>query len=423
MAKEPGPSAARIAAILRSQDGVLKTDPLDVAHRIVSQQRASIERGPALLAGNGNFVTMPLGISLDAKVNQIAERTSLLLADLQRQCEGDKFDMERQLDQIGSRTDNRISLLEARIASCEEQQNKMLDRHESDAWTLNEARSLVSAAVGELQAQWRAHQSEFRGEQEEARNRVDELARCVQQSSHRLEDLTHAVEEQDAAIRHAEEQVNQPPWYGQIEAALAALDHRLEEHRSASEAFTCRFRMDIDAFKHRMDSLQAFREDILQTVDMRLDQEVDRLTGSKGSEQMRQEVHASSSKAAPELSRRIDDTEARVAALRVRVDAHDTRFTSLGERAETVCQQAVESARQAALQQREDILSEADCQVRILRQRVDALTELYDEMSLREVPASSHPRRGGSPHGPPRSRAEEAEPDRRGRPPLPRPDF
>lgn len=217
--------------------------------------------------------------------------------------------------------------------------------------------------------------------------------------------------------------MNQPPWYPQIEAALAALDHRLEEHRSASEAYTCRLRMELDAFKHRFDSLQAFREDILQTVDMRLDQELDRLTGSKESEQMRQEVHASSLKAAPELSRRMDDAEARVAALRVRVDAHDTRFTSLGERAEAVCQQAVESARQAALQQREDILSEADCQVRILRQRVDALTELYDEMSLREVPVSSHPRRGTSPHGPPRTRADEAEPDRRGRPPLPRPDF
>lgn len=424
MAKEPDPDAARLAGMPRFSDGAIKADPLDVVHRIVSQQRASLEKGPASWSASTGFVNMPSGISLDTKVDQLAERTSLLLIDLQRHCDGKKADMERQLLQIASGTDTRIARLEAKVASCEEQQKALSDRGGADSGTLKETRSLIGLAVGEFQAQWRAHQSEFVREQEELRNRLDWLARCVQQNSHRLEGLVHLVEEHGSAIRHSEEQMTQvfvadpPPWYGQIEAALVSLEHRLEEHRSATEAYTCRTRMELDAFRHRFDSLQVFRDDIRH---MKRDQEGDWRAGNKGFEQMRQEIHASGLQAGAELSRRIDDAEACVTALRVRVDAHDTSFTSLGERVEAICQQAVESASQAALQQREDILSDADRQVRILRERVDALAELCDELVMRRGPVTSDLRRGTSPRRPSNTRALEAEPETCGQPPSPLP--
>ncbi|CAK0886176.1 unnamed protein product, partial [Prorocentrum cordatum] len=71
-------------------------------------------------------------------------------------------------------------------------------------------------------------------------------------------------------------------------------------------------------------------------------------------------------------------SEARLSALRVRVDGQDGRLAGLGERAEAAGQQAQDVARQVSLQQREDILSETDCQLRIVRQRMDTLSELCE---------------------------------------------
>merc|ERR1719291_785023 len=87
---------------------------------------------------------------------------------------------------------------------------------------------------------------------------------------------------------------------------------------------------------------------------------------------------------ARELGRRLEDAEARLSALRVRVDGQDGRLAGLADRAEAAGRQAQEAARQASLQQREDILSEADCQLRIVRQRVDTLSELCEELLLRQ---------------------------------------
>merc|ERR1719282_566826 len=91
-----------------------------------------------------------------------------------------------------------------------------------------------------------------------------------------------------------------------------------------------------------------------------------------------------------DLSRRLDESEARVAALRVRVDAHDGRFGSIGERAEASCQQAVEAMRQATLRQREEMICESDCQIRILRQRIDTLSELCDELMFQQRQVNPH---------------------------------
>lgn len=164
-----------------------------------------------------------------------------------------------------------------------------------------------------------------------------------------------------------------------------------------------RFRMDVDGLKLRSESLHGLRDEVLCAVDRRLEKELARPN-------MPLEQPVPDVQRGRDLLRRVEDTEARVSALRVRVDSHDSRFNSIAERAEAVCQQAVESVRQTAAQHRDEILSEADSQLRILRQRVEALSELCEELMLRQTPRGTagwrHRCRNGLSVLPPRWKAD-----------------
>jgi len=258
-------------------------------------------------------------------------------------------------------------------------------------------------AVNEVQAQWRAHRSELRDEHEDLLRRVERgtggsdrgaTRKTLQDHDFVLQRLEEAVGSLDHQMRTllARDQARDqaPPWFGQLEAATAGLERRLEEQRAWADAQFGRARHDLDSFVVRIEGLQSLRAECTEVVDRRIGQEVERLERAIDAAVEPQRVHApernfADSKAIQDAGRRLDDSEAKLAALRVRLDAHDGRFASVGERAETACQQAVECARQAALQQREEILQEADCQLRILRQRVEALAEVCDELTLRET--------------------------------------
>eukprot|EP00927_Polykrikos_kofoidii_P065726 TRINITY_DN61442_c0_g1_i1.p1 TRINITY_DN61442_c0_g1~~TRINITY_DN61442_c0_g1_i1.p1 ORF type:complete len:501 (+),score=92.41 TRINITY_DN61442_c0_g1_i1:125-1504(+) len=398
------------------------SNPVDLAQRLVAQQRHQADRG-IVSAGGGNdykkvnemagmnvnlaAVSPAIAGMADAKVSQLAERTSLLLAKLQGQAELDKQDIENQLEQVSFRVESRLKALDARLDVCEEQAAAR-ERREGEAMAvdgsrvLKEARALVGGAVSEMQAQWRSHRSEFRGEQEDHARRIRGIEECAKQDATKLQDVLQAVQDQASSLRQAEEQIHgllstqePPPWFRQVEESVASLERRLEERWVAVEMRLQQHRVDMDGFRLRCDNIDGMRDEILSLTDQRFEQEAEeRLKVQKWSDPVSGANDLTSSANAKVVSqdftRRLEEVESRQAALRVRVDSHDSRFSSLGERAEAACQQAVESSRQVAAQQRDEILSEADCQMRILRQRVEALSELCDELSLREVARSAH---------------------------------
>lgn len=411
-------STARIAEILRSGDPWPKADsmsPLDLAHQLVSQQRHMVDHGGAgvmpmaggqrsVLATGPNNSSAPLPAALlpaptgleSKAVSQLAERVSLLLAGVQQQCTAEKEDIERQLVQRDSKVESRVSSLEARVAACEEQAAE-LQRRESEsasaeaARALREARALVGGAVAEVQAQCREDRTDLMEGQHEQARQLEEFgehaksqAYRLQQAEGTLEEQVRSLEEQAQRTRQLEEALQTvldreqpPPWYGELESAVARLEYRFEEQRGAAELTIGRYRTDGDSMRMRMESL---REDALCAVDRRIDQELERLLPSRPSDAFKIDLHKDK-----DVSRRVDDMEARVAAIRMRADSHDNRLATVAERAEAACQQALEGARQAASSQREDILSEVDCQLRILRQRVEAVGELCEELSLRQM--------------------------------------
>lgn len=411
----PSPDAARIANILRSQDPWPQAEAMgamDLAHRIVSQQRRMVD-GHGCGAGGSVLLQCPqdlarsalqnLGGTTDMKVTQLAERISVLVAGLQQQCDATNHNAERQLERVGFQMEARLKNLESRVVTCEEHTAAVREWHDSDVFAaettrvMREARALVSGTVNEVQSQWRAHRVEMREEQEERLQRLEDIAEQGKICMQKLQQVEEELEGQGSALRRSEEQIeglqvrDPPPWFGQIEGALAGFERRLGEQHTVAESQLMRFRMDLDGLKVRSEGLQGIREEVINEIDRRLERE--RHEREREKEFMRvpdfarhPEHHGDTHRDSPREAKRLEDTEARVAALRVRVDAHDSRFSSIGERAETACQQAVEGARQAASQHREEVLSEVDCQLRILKQRIEALSELSDELMLRQTP-------------------------------------
>jgi len=429
--RDGGPSAQRIAEILRStQDPWPREAPanaVDLAQRVVSQSRRMLDAGSGPGASQLSCQASQLGAAPtaaalasggDPKVSQLAERVSVLVAgQLQQRCDIEKQDVEKQLQQVGAQMDERVRILEARVTACEHRA-KLQERSGPDpqaaasaALALREARALVGNSISEVEAQWRAHQTELRSEQQQQLRQLEELADEVRHLAGRVGQAESVTGGFERAIRRSEEHLQgllardsqHPPWFAQLEGAIAALERRLNEQQVATEVQLGRIRVDTDGLLRRSEGLQNLRNDLLRETEERLQQEMDRLDAAHRFNHS--QVHGQAAPevaqwggAARDLSRRIDESEARVAALKVRVDAHDSRFGSISERAEALCQQAVEGTRQATLRLREEILNESDCQVGILRQRVETLSDLCEELMMPQAPCGRDERavRGGT---------------------------
>lgn len=394
-------------------------NPLDIAHKMVTQQRQLVDVGPRVPLA----AVDPIGSVVDVKVSHLAERVSTLVASLQRRCDADKLALEAQVKDLGTRVDGRFETFEARLVACEERlatQDRRLDasaiadRSASDAaMVLREVRSHVSHALTEAKAEWRQQHGELHHEQRHQAGLLDDLDQKLRQVATTSEQVENELSK---AVRRSEDQLHSlmtaqgaapPQWFGQLESALNAVELRLNEQQVTAEMQLSRLRVDMDGLRRHADSVvQSVRDDTLRSVDARLD----RQTAAGG------HYHAGSPETMATLrenTRRLDDTEARMAALRVRVDAHDGRFSTFGERLEVTLQQADEVARNVAMQQKEEILMESNLQLKMLRQRVESLSELSEELLAQQAPSglmrsqlsTSHtqlppklpPRRGGDP--------------------------
>eukprot|EP00928_Gymnodinium_smaydae_P070948 TRINITY_DN54672_c0_g1_i1.p1 TRINITY_DN54672_c0_g1~~TRINITY_DN54672_c0_g1_i1.p1 ORF type:complete len:503 (-),score=148.92 TRINITY_DN54672_c0_g1_i1:321-1829(-) len=438
VAGPPVPDAARIAAILRSSDPWPQTQPsrglgvaapaeggvgsghaLDFAHRLASQQRQLLSISPACGGAGGAcaeepisvahaFPAQSLGAADQRTIGLLAERTAVLCGGLQR-----------RLEQTDARLDSKADSLEARVAACEErvaaQERRLgaddLDRATGAAFATQEARACVERAMAEVRSEWDERHLRFEEElrarvQEASRGqlqRLEELGEHYRRATERLEQAEGMLDGHEGTLRVTEEQLQgllaqrdaKPPWYDQLEAALGAIECRIGEHQAVSEARLGRFGLDVDALRRQTESIDGIRDEVLAQLDQRfgelqgeleLEREHRREAAACGATSGASPRHRSAA-GDREVAKRLDDAEAKAAALRVRVDAHDGRFGSLAERLESARQQAVEVARQVASEQREEILSEADCQLRILRQRVETLGELCEELMLRQASA------------------------------------
>lgn len=419
------PDAARIAGILRGtqpwpQQSMASVSPVDLAQRLVSQQRQSMERSavhaPLLtLSCPGALAHAPqamANIANGGEVNQLAERVSVLLAGLQSQHDSQQKDMDYRLDTFGTKVDLRLTHLEARMIACEDR-TTAIERNDVDspvfdaARIMRDSRTQMQNALTEVQSQWRAHHAELRSAQHEQSMQLQELGAHLESQTRKTRQVEQTLDDHERKYQRSEEELqsllacNPPGWFRELESAVAVSERRTVEHLQSAEAHVGRFRMDMDGLRMR---LEAVRDEMMGAVEGRLAQESERMSrsqrqGPATADPAQAAVDRGTitrlDRQANEFVRRLDDADARGAAIKLRVDAHDTRFASIGERAETVCQQAVEGAKGVATEQREEILSEVDCQLRILRQRIEAIGQLCEELSMREMRQASRRPPGG----------------------------
>lgn len=359
------PGASRIASILRAQDAW--PEPLtsiDFAHRLATQQRQLVDKCDAFRLTSPNaLVQIPLAGSVEAKVAQLAERVQQLVMALQKRCDEDKEELEVQMDKIHAR-------LEARMGALER----------------GEARGMIGAALTEAQGQWRQELAQMKGEQRQQLGLLEELADASRQSSARMEKAERALQVHERSVRRSEEQLKAiskiqevPPWYAQLEGAIVNVERQVNEQQVAVEVQVARLQVECDGLRRRAEVLGGMREEILQAMDEKV-------------AVCREPLSSAKEDRSGVLLKRCDELDARLASQKVHVEAHEQRFSSFAERLEGLQQEVFDLLHQGAQKRREELLAEVDGQMRVLRERMDTLSELMDELMLRQ--ASSDGRKG-----------------------------
>lgn len=369
----------------------MSVSPLDLAQRLLAEQRAvvGVPKSSELSAG----MLLPLRGSADAKVEQLAERTSAMFAGLRKESSSEHQEMQKQIEQVRHHVGQQLASLDFRIQACEQQHRATCEALESKAGAMQRK------VIAEVQSQCRAQMLELRSDHNERARLFEDLSEDVRQQAKQLQQVEQSIAKQTQKHHHSEEELHSlvkdmigcetPPWFGQLEGAVAGLDRRLNDQRAVAETSLEHLKVNLDSNARRLDGFkEALLEELLNVVEHRVDKKLEELPDKKSVEPSVESILVPSSGEDPtrqkEINRRLDEAEARIAAVRLRVDAHECRFSSVADRAEAACQSALDGARQAVADQYDECISEMDCQLRIIRQRVEGLSELCEELSFRE---------------------------------------
>lgn len=410
------PEAVRIADLLRSSDNLPRLDtavptqegtPLDWAKHVIRQQRGIINGGqmPSWAAQSqvheasslvGHNHTTSLG------VDQLAERVSVLVAGLQQniesQFDAEKRDSDSQLNALDAKFDARFRSLEVRLADAEEQR---LGGKSIQDGIREEVQGNIDHSFRRAQELLEARCNEIDGKHRDVAARLNEVSEVSQRNTLRLRQLEHSLEEyqreHSSDVAKMQEEVaglqarQPPPWFEEIEESISALERRGQERQRTLEAQNARRSAELESFALRENEQ---REVLRRAFEARLEQELEtRLRG----------VSENLGGQREEIRRRLEDFEVRISQMKVKMETHDSRIGALGDRAEAACQAALDSVRQSIEQQREQIFSEVECQFGMLSKRIEAMGELCEELSVRELrsqggfrvgPESLNPNRG-----------------------------
>jgi len=366
-----GCRTGQLAPIDLDSEEVVAANALDIAKRVLGRQRqlldTSVGSGRKLRTGNAapeSFVKPSHGANDTFGFNEVSDAAKLAdhlavqLSNFSRHLEVERREVERRLEHLEKYVDTRLHKLENAVSNPErrppsEPSNEQQAVSQADvSRIIRESRALVSGAVAEVQAVCKAQRAEMQATVEA---KGSEFQRGLEELREIKQDMDKRAQARDSTVP--------PPWFGELESAVAALEHRLSDHRSATDAQIARLQTEVEGSKIHLAGLQ---EQIVHSVQSRLTLELEKFAATSAmlpsaTEQTRE---------AGTSSRRLNDVESRLAALRVRVDVHESRLGSMGDRVEGLCQQALEEAREVALQQREVILSEVDCRQKVLLQHL-----------------------------------------------------
>lgn len=388
---------------------------LDLAQRMVSQQRQLVDGRASSIPPGGELVSGPYMMA-DIKVGQLVGRVSQIIGEFQRNSEADKQELEKQVRSSRAHADSKLGKLEARLKACEDKvagQERRLDggapsdrgaeRVAQEALlAAREVRSEVGSGLKQAQAEWRSilleDQAARRQEVQHVSQDVVQLKALMTQAIGRIEQGEMRLDDEEQRTTRLEDAqarsagAGPPPWFAKLEGLVHGVEARLDGMHADLEAQLGRAQADFDTLRRRVEAAPGARDEALRGLEAAVERAVaERFEGAG-----RPSAAGAGFCGAPagalgpgaallqsqmrEHLRRLDDTESRVAAMRVRLDGLDGRFCGMEGRLEAAGLQAVEAAQQVAAQQREDILSEVECQLSILRQTVKTLSGWCEEL-------------------------------------------
>lgn len=394
------PRAVRIAEILRTTDppsiaNAYGEHSVDLAQRFVNKQRQqlginTIPPRPTLLCqdvwGYG-------GIVGDTKVCHLADNVAHQFAEMQRRNDSDRENLERKLDTLSVRLDTRLGGLEARATMCEERsalQDRRIDggmvnerAATETAAAISEVRASMANAFAEKEANGRKMHLELKAQQRETLRQLEDLAACIRRIASRADELERGAALQEEDWMRLGEQLK-PVFDGysagpavlaqELESAIESVEMRINEQQVDVDIQIGRLRAEVVGHRWRRPTVGTAFEDAFCEAQDVIDLDACGFSAQNA---------GATSETTREHARRLEDVEARVASLRVRVDAHEGRFTGFGDRLEAVCGSAMDNAKQFAAERCQEILSEGNCQVKLLRQRLDSLSEMWEESVMR----------------------------------------
>jgi len=246
---------------------------------------------------------------------------------------------------------------------------------------MREAQEHVNGAVAEIQAQCRGHRAEVEAAQRENSKKFEENIEQTQRNTLKLRQVEHSLESQAKESQRAATSAA-TQWYDQLEGVVSALERRVGEQQTGVETFFSRVCADLEGFRVRLEDRHQHADERMERIEKEfLSVKEQKQSGASLAEQR-----------VDELARRLDQAESKNAAVRVRVDSYEGRLAGLAERMEQTLQSSLDASRQLAARLREDVLAEVECQLRILRQRVEATGELCEELSFRELRSANWPK-------------------------------
>ncbi|CAK0855949.1 unnamed protein product, partial [Prorocentrum cordatum] len=240
----------------------------------------------------------------------------------------------------------------------------------------------VDARVRGLEEGWERQLRELEERLQGGLLRVGRAEHAIGCHGRSLEESAATLQVHAERLQSAENsRESAPPWYAQLESAVASLERRAEEGRAGAEVEQQRLRLALESVRRRSgEALLGLRGE----MEARLKAELGHLAArlEEGMAELSSTGPAGRGASLPpasrhelgghELGRRLDDAEARLASLRERVEAQDGRLAEVTER--------LERARVERLRHEEADL-EADCRQQLLQQRVAALDGFGEQLT------------------------------------------
>jgi len=315
-------------------------------------------------------------MALQSQFSALTEKVNVVIAGLQRQCDGDRRRLaqlerkvETRLDDDSRKNDGREKWAEIQGSVnglLEETQalTRRVEGLDERLWARTSGSELTKQRHRELEQQVQALEQQNRLQATVLEETQKRQATKIRRSEHAVEELARRLSKSEEEVRAR----TSGPQQGYMEQRLAAIEQNQEQ-----------FDADMRALQEQID------EGFAAVGESQADDAAGAPEGGHAHlEEAVQAVERSMSALEKKVSSQIEDLASNYASLKVKADGQTNRVSSLIERLETAHEPAIESLRAEIVQARSQDRRDLDGEMAALRSRLQEHSEGHEE-SVAEI--------------------------------------